>query len=50
MVRLFVETLIEGIADWFYHLDDGSITDWNSMRMVFETRFKIAEDENILLT
>ena len=26
VVRLFVETLIENIADWFYHLDDGLIT------------------------
>ena len=27
VVRLFVETLIESALDWFYHLDDGSITD-----------------------
>ena len=25
-VRLFVETLTDSAADWFYHLDDGSIT------------------------
>lgn len=25
-IRLFVETLTENAVDWFYHLDDGSIT------------------------
>lgn len=36
VVRLFVETLTESVADWFYHLDDGSITSWNTMRTTFE--------------
>ena len=49
-VRLFVETLTDSTADWFYHLDDGSITDWNTLRIAFEDRFKTAEDEHALLT
>ena len=42
-VRLFVETLIENTIYWFYHLDDGSITNWDEMRMIFEIRFKTSE-------
>ena len=38
-MRLFVKTLIESVVDWFYHLYDGSITNWNTMRITFETRF-----------
>ena len=49
-VRLFVETLIKSTTDWFYHLDDGSTTNWDTMRMAFETRFKTMEDEHVLLT
>ena len=49
-IRLFVETLIDSVVDWFYHLDDGSITNWNTLRTAFEARFKIAEDEHVLLT
>ena len=49
-IKLFVETLTESAAEWFYHLDDGSITDWDTMRMAFETRFKTVEDEHGLLT
>ena len=49
-MRLFVETLIESAIDWFYHLDDGSIIDWNMMRTKFEARFKTTEDGHVLLT
>lgn len=48
-VRLFVETLIEVTVDWFYHLANGSITSWDTMRTDFEARFKIDEDEHALL-
>ena len=34
-IRLFVETLTDSATDWFYHLDDGSITDWNTLRTTF---------------
>ena len=50
VVRLFVETLTDGVVDWFYHLDDGSITNWNTLRVAFEARFKTAKDEHALLT
>ena len=49
-VRLFVETLKDNAVDWFYHLDDGSITNWDTLRTNFETRFKTEEDEHVLLT
>ncbi|KAH9298467.1 hypothetical protein KI387_030149, partial [Taxus chinensis] len=43
-VRLFIETLQDNAADWFYDLPAGAITDWNTMRTQFESRFKPAED------
>ncbi|KAH9320262.1 hypothetical protein KI387_022031, partial [Taxus chinensis] len=43
-VRLFIETLQDNAADWFYHLPANAITDWNTMRTQFENRFKPAED------
>ena len=49
VVRLFVETLTEAAADWFYYLADGSITNWNTMRVAFEDRFKSVENEYALL-
>ena len=49
-VRLFMETLTNSAVDWFYHLDDGSITNWNPLRTTFEARFKFAEDKHVLLT
>lgn len=30
-IRIFVETLQDNVADWFYHLSVGSIIDWTSM-------------------
>ena len=45
VVRLFIETLVEATSDWFYHLDDTSITSWATMRTTFETRFKTTRDE-----
>ena len=48
-VRLFVKTLIDDAADWFHHLPQGSITDWNHMRTAFEDRFKSSEDKHTLL-
>lgn len=49
-IRLFVETLTESASDYFINLDDGSITNWDTMRISFETRFKTIEDEHVLLT
>ena len=45
-----METLTDSAVDWFYHLDDGSITNWNTLRTAFEARFKTIEDEHALLT
>ncbi|KAH9309611.1 hypothetical protein KI387_037522, partial [Taxus chinensis] len=39
----------DNAADWFYHLPAGAITDWNTMRTQFESRFKPAEDVHALL-
>lgn len=49
-IRLFVETLVDSVVDWFYHLDDGSITDQDTMRTKFKRRSKTVEDEHALLT
>lgn len=49
-IRYFIENLIENASNWFYHLDDGSITNYDTMRMGFETRFKMVEVEYVLLT
>ena len=48
-VRLFMETLTDSAADWFYHLDDGSIIGSDTLRTTFEDRFKTVEDEHALL-
>ncbi|KAH9296698.1 hypothetical protein KI387_044278 [Taxus chinensis] len=48
-VRLFVETLQDNAADWFYHLPAGAITSWDTMRTRFENHFKPAEDVHALL-
>jgi len=48
-IRLFVQTLTDTAAQWFYHLTDASITNWNEMKIAFENRFKSAEDEHYLL-
>lgn len=48
-VRLFIQTLIDSVVDWFHHLPNGSITSWDTMKDAFETRFKVAEDANSLL-
>lgn len=48
-VRIFVETLTEAIADWFYHLANGVITSWCIMRAYFEAFFKTTKDEHFLL-
>lgn len=50
VVRLFMETLSDSVVDWFYHLDDGSITNWVTLRFSFEARFKTIEDEHVMLT
>ncbi|KAH9292928.1 hypothetical protein KI387_041885, partial [Taxus chinensis] len=48
-VRLFVETLHGVAAEWFYHLPNACITNWTTMRSIFEARFKPAEDSHALL-
>ena len=49
-IRLFIETLTDSAKNWFYHLDDGSITNWDTLRTTFEAMFKTVEDEHALLT
>lgn len=49
VVRLFVEILVKVAVDWFYHLDDASITSWAIMKTTFKTRFKTTKDEYSLL-
>lgn len=39
-VRLFVRTLIDAATDWFNHLLQASISNWNDMKVAFEARFK----------
>lgn len=31
VVRLFVQTLIDDVTDWFHHLPQGTITNWATM-------------------
>lgn len=35
-VRMFVETLMENVADWFQHLPTRCITSWIDMKNFFE--------------
>lgn len=48
-VRIFVEILQANVADWFYHLPAGSITNWNTMMTQFDKSFKPTEDVHALL-
>lgn len=48
-IRLFVQTLTKVAADWFYHLPNGHNTNWQELKIKFEARFKLAEDEHSLL-
>lgn len=48
-VRLFIETLQGAATDWFYHLLNNCITNWASLRKLFEARFKSVEDDRALL-
>lgn len=41
VVRLFVQTLTEATVDWFYHLPNSLITNWQDL--------KVAEDDHSLL-
>lgn len=42
-VRLFIETLHGAAIDWFYHLRNACITNWATLRTLFEARFKSAK-------
>lgn len=48
-VRLFVQPLTKVAANWFYHLPNGVITNWQDLKTRFEARFKLAKDEHSLL-
>lgn len=48
-VRLFIETLQGAAVDWFYHLPNNCITNWASLRTLFEARFKFTENDHALL-
>lgn len=48
-VRLFVQTLTKAMTDWFYHLPNGAITNWEDLKTRFEDKFKVAQDEHSLL-
>ena len=49
-VHLFIETLIEVIAEWFAQLPVGSVTSWETLIQAFKRRFKTIEDEHFLLS
>lgn len=48
-MRLFAQTLVDGAANWFYHLPHGMITTWNDIKTRFENRYRTAEDDDTLL-
>lgn len=48
-MRLFVEYLIDVVADWFYSLPNGSINNWDALRIIFENRFKCTKDDQVLV-
>lgn len=43
---MFVQTLTGVVVDWFYHLPNSAITDWQGLKTRFEARFKVAEDKH----
>lgn len=49
VVRLFVQTMTEVAANWFYNLPNGDIPNWQDLKTNFEARFKLAEDKHSLL-
>lgn len=48
-VRIFVETLQDNAATWFYHLPARTITNWTTMTTEFERCFKPVKDVHALL-
>lgn len=48
-IRLFVEILQGVAADWFYHFSSCTITNWATLIVKFEERFKPPEDALALL-
>lgn len=48
-MRLFVESLIDVVADLFYSLPNGSINNWAALRTRFEDKFKFVEDDQVLV-
>ena len=48
-IRLFTQNFTDAAANWFTHLPNASITNWNTMVQAFEARFKTPSDENSLL-
>ncbi|KAH9288794.1 hypothetical protein KI387_032911, partial [Taxus chinensis] len=49
-IRLFVKTLQDVVTDWFHHLPNRCITNWNDMKTKFEDQFKTTEDKHALLS
>lgn len=49
-VRMFVNTLVDDVVDWFQDLPTSRITRWNDMKQRFEGRYnKRLEDAQVLL-
>lgn len=48
-VRLFVESLVEDVAEWFQNLKEGCITGWNDLKVKFLGRFQLVVDTYKLL-
>lgn len=48
-VRLFIENLHGATVVWFYHLPNNCITNWTTLRTLFEARFKSAKDDHTML-
>ena len=49
-IRLFVENLIESIAEWFGKLPTGSVTSRATLIQSFKRIFKIVKDEHLFLS
>lgn len=49
-IRLFLDTLQGPVVEWFYHLPATSITNWKTLQIAFEDRYKPSEDAFVLLS
>ena len=48
-IRMFVDTFVDNVANWFEDLPTGYIIDWNNMKQIFEGHYKSIGDAQVLL-